>query len=79
MLNESQGSRAIALLRAGCSYGEASDRTGLTLEDVISIWKSQDANPGAIREGEVNMASAPPQKPPKPPQPTGKRKGKNKK
>lgn len=33
---------ALALLRAGCSYGEASDRTGLPLEDVISLWKGQD-------------------------------------
>jgi len=35
---------ALALLRAGRSYGEASDRTGLSLEEVRAIWrKAKDA------------------------------------
>lgn len=33
---------ALALLRAGCSYGEASDRTGLTLEEVMDLWKEDE-------------------------------------
>jgi len=37
-------SSALALLRAGCSYGEASDRTGLSLEEVRAIWKAAEAD-----------------------------------
>lgn len=35
----------IAMLRGGCSYGEASDRAGLSLEEVIALWKGSDMPP----------------------------------
>jgi len=35
---------ALALLRAGCSYDEAATRTGLSLQEVMAIWKAAQSD-----------------------------------
>ena len=33
---------ALAMLRSGSSYGDAMERTGLTLEHLQQLWKERD-------------------------------------